>query len=319
MEAKGYYIHALSGLHMGTGQGTGVIDLPIAREKSTGLPIVPGSGVKGVLRDLCRPEPGDSNGYKKTWETLFGPEATELQDEKGFAGALAVQDAQLLCLPVRSVYGVFAWVSCPFILRRYQRDCLLVQKQDELAIPEPDNAKQALVTSEDCCLAGLVQDITQEQSTRKVILEDLTFTEQPSMEVANLAEEIGRKVFPGAEEDWQKFFRDRFMVVSDNVFSFLAETGTEIRARIKLQEDTRTVQKGGLWYEENLPAETILYGMLGCGRSRNPDNAAMDGNALLDYFIENMLKGLEVNIQIGGNATVGRGNVRWILAPEQGE
>ncbi|NTV66007.1 MAG: type III-B CRISPR module RAMP protein Cmr4, partial [Oscillochloris sp.] len=31
------FTHALSPLHPGTGQGVGVIDLPIAREKATGL------------------------------------------------------------------------------------------------------------------------------------------------------------------------------------------------------------------------------------------------------------------------------------------
>ncbi|WP_298819062.1 RAMP superfamily CRISPR-associated protein [Chloroflexus sp.] len=46
-----YFLHALSPLHAGTGQGSGVIDLPIAREKATGIPYLPGSSVKGVLRD----------------------------------------------------------------------------------------------------------------------------------------------------------------------------------------------------------------------------------------------------------------------------
>ena len=55
METMCYYIHALTALHAGTGQGVGVVDLPIAREKSTGLPIVPGSGIKGVLREELNP------------------------------------------------------------------------------------------------------------------------------------------------------------------------------------------------------------------------------------------------------------------------
>ena len=45
------FLRALSPLHAGTGQGIGAIDLPIAREKATGIPYLPGSSLKGVLRD----------------------------------------------------------------------------------------------------------------------------------------------------------------------------------------------------------------------------------------------------------------------------
>ena len=47
------FVHALSPLHAGTGQGAGIIDLPIAREKATGLPYLPGSSLKGTLRARC--------------------------------------------------------------------------------------------------------------------------------------------------------------------------------------------------------------------------------------------------------------------------
>ena len=33
-----YFIHALSPLHPGVGQGVGGVDLPVAREKATGIP-----------------------------------------------------------------------------------------------------------------------------------------------------------------------------------------------------------------------------------------------------------------------------------------
>ena len=55
MDAKLLFTHAFSPLYAGTGQGVGVIDLPIAREKATNLPYLPGSSLKGVLRDACDP------------------------------------------------------------------------------------------------------------------------------------------------------------------------------------------------------------------------------------------------------------------------
>ena len=308
MRTQCYYIHALTGLHMGTGQGTGIIDIPIAREKSTGLPIVPGSGIKGVLREECRPE-GGANGARKLWITLFGPEATDLKDADGFAGALNFQDAQLFCLPVRSVKGVFAWVSCPFILERYQRDLKLLSGTTDLPDPpRPSASDKAAVSGGECILAH------SDGETEKIFLEDISLEREDHNNVAQYATRIASQVFPGeANKDWWDAFSKRFLVVSDDVFSFLAETGTEIRARIRIKENSRTVAKGALWYEENLPAETILWGVMGCDRSRNTA-FGKQSLELLEMFAKDMLGDSEVNLQIGGNATVGRGNVRLVFS-----
>jgi CRISPR-associated protein Cmr4 len=51
MKPNLFYLHALSALHCGTGQAAGVIDLPIARDRASNLPLVPGSSLRGVLRD----------------------------------------------------------------------------------------------------------------------------------------------------------------------------------------------------------------------------------------------------------------------------
>lgn len=46
-----YWLYALSPVHVGTGQGVGFVDLPIAREKVTGWPA--GTGACGT-RSPCR-------------------------------------------------------------------------------------------------------------------------------------------------------------------------------------------------------------------------------------------------------------------------
>lgn len=98
-------LHALTPLHVGTGQAVGNVDLPIAREKATGFPIVPASAFKGVLRDLYDSQPWASQAFGN-------------QDA---AGAWLFTDLRLLCLPVRSFYGVFAYATCPLILRQLQQ------------------------------------------------------------------------------------------------------------------------------------------------------------------------------------------------------
>ena len=40
-------------LHPGSGQTANAIDLPVAREKTTNYPVIPGSSLKGALRDFA--------------------------------------------------------------------------------------------------------------------------------------------------------------------------------------------------------------------------------------------------------------------------
>jgi CRISPR-associated protein Cmr4 len=282
MHSQIYHLHALSALHAGTGQGGGVIDLPIAREKSTHLPIVPGSSVKGVLR-------GCDNH-----RALFGPDTENASDH---AGALAVSDARLLCLPVRSLGGTFAWVTCPLVLRRYQRDLNATQAPPTtLGIPTP--AENGILVCDPSAL---------KLNGNQVFLEDLDLDASEDPQAQTWAEAIGQAVF-GKPEDahWQALFLERFAIVSDAVFDFLAETATEIATRIKLKPETRTVEKGGLWIEESLPAESLLWGIVACDRSRHGE--AKSGKDLLKSLPA------EQRLQVGGKASVGRGQVRWVLS-----
>ena len=86
MHTSVFHLQNLSALHVGTGQGIGVVDLPIARAKSTNLPIVPGSAIKGVLRD----ELAVQNLLEKgDIQTLFGPDTAT---DDAHAGAIAFGD-----------------------------------------------------------------------------------------------------------------------------------------------------------------------------------------------------------------------------------
>lgn len=293
MENRIYHLHALTALHVGIGQGSGIIDLPIARERASNLPIVPGSAVKGVLRDELR-----SNGLDDaTWKALFGPEKVT-DDDSAFAGSLVIGDARLLCLPVRSLRGTFAFATCPLVLRRYARDLAVVKESGVPKVIEISPG-QYLTDSSTVLAEG-------EGDSRKVYLEDLDL--KPAKGTDSWAEFIAKQIFSNSDEtEWKKLFKERFIVLSDTEFDFLAETATEIRARVKLKEGTRTVQKGGLWYEENLPAESILWGLLAADRDFSKNETKLTATALLDKLP------LRERLQIGGKATVGRGQVRWLL------
>ena len=265
-----FLMHALSPLHAGVGHSAGVIDLPIARMKATGIPVVPGSSIKGVLRETRR---GHSDLIK-----TFGSANAE------HAGALVVGDARLLALPVRSFKGTFAWVTSPLLL--------LLAKQDlkcELKIPRIAETG-AIVPHELCLHAG------------KIYLQDLDLVASAdNNEISKVklwTKKLQPYVCPDLAED---YFSERFVVVDDETMTFLWETATQVDMRNRLDPVTHTTVTGALWSEESLPPESLLIGLMdahdgwGTGRDKVLNCALPKG--------ENVL-------QFGGKATVGRGRCR---------
>ena len=300
MNTQIFHIHALSALHVGVGQAIGVVDLPIMRARATNLPIVPGSAIKGVLRDEFA-----GNDHQ---QTLFGPE--NISDSKAaHAGAIALGDAHLLILPVRSLAGIVAFVTCPFVLSGYAQDqqranpeCVKTKELRNHVVKLDLNPETCMVGTSSVCKAN----------AQKVVLEDLDLSINPAQEsVATIiAQYISQRLHPGdSNTEWQALFAKHFVIVTDDVFSFLADTATEVRARIRIKNETGIVEEGALWYEENLPAESVLWGAVGFGPARNQSGKSQTD--VHKHFTEGI--GNERTIQIGGKATVGRGLVRFIV------
>jgi CRISPR type III-B/RAMP module RAMP protein Cmr4 len=332
MKTQLTFVRALSSLHAGVGQGAGVIDLPIAREKTTGIPYLPGSSLKGALRTRSfnefasqkteNEETADSKDQSKSIsEIIFGP--GDVDYENAAASLVQFTDQRLLLLPVRSLNGTFAWITSPFILRRLLRDIKELQQTTvPLTVP--------IINSIDTCLlAGKASNNEAEvqaesvlplkiDNTPKVYLEDLDLQYSGSLEVTAWARWLSQQIFPD-DSEWQTMLRERICLVHDSLFSFLLQTGTEINTRIRLQEDTKTVTKGGLWYEETLPSETILTGLvLATPRHIKQEDAAKEDAAKKDYTEEEVLEHIQeltsTIIQLGGKATVGRGLCRVIIS-----
>lgn len=293
MQTRIFHLQALSALHVGTGQGIGIIDLPIARAKATHLPIVPGSALKGVMRD----EATSQLGLESDINTLFGPESS---DENTHAGALAFGDAQLLILPIRSFSGTLAYATCPFVLRQYKRDVRV-----DLAIPNLGDT--AGVTNDSALIVP---------NKNQIALEDLDINADNTENITAWADLLAQQLYPNETlnaEDWQQAFKERFVVLPDDIFSFLADTATEIRTRIRINRATRIVEQGALWNEENLPAESVLWGVIGISASRNKNSSKQTAEELAALLPLNK----ELNLQIGGKHTVGRGLCRLLLSQKQ--
>lgn len=286
MQPRLFHLHALSALHCGTGQSAGVVDLPIARARATNLPLVPGSSLRGVAREeVTARDP-------KAAITLFGPERIE-GDAQSFAGALAIGDAHLLALPVRALAGILCFATSPYILKRYARDRSSADLKSRSEPPTPPAG------------AALVPPGSVNRSGQTLVLEDLDIPAQEDDAAKNWAEAIAKTVHP-TDSDAQSDLMTRFAILPDDILGFLADTATEVRARIAINRETGTVKRGALWYEENLPAETLLWGIYALSASMNKD----DARAAQD--LAKCLPPSGTLLQLGGKVGVGRGLVRFL-------
>lgn len=121
------YMRCATNLHMGAENEIGFVDMPIQREKHTGIPKMESSGIKGVL----------SREVKS--ELLFGKGSEE--GGEASAGNLRIYDGRVLFFPVRSNCNSFVYVTCPFVLQRY-----LNESNKESRIPFEIYNDKALVS-----------------------------------------------------------------------------------------------------------------------------------------------------------------------------
>lgn len=169
----------------------------------------------------------------------------------------------------------------------------------------------------DCRVLGNKLKATLGTGSR-VVLEDLCFepVATPSTELERYAATLGQGLFPGNEPTdvaARQALTDRICLIHDDTMAYLLESATEVMARVRLDNDKKTVAKGALWYEEALPAESILVGLALASRVKR-DGATYEAETLLEA-LEKTAVGL---VQLGGKATVGRGLCRVLLPASQG-
>jgi CRISPR-associated protein Cmr4 len=290
------YLTVETPLHAGIGASLGIVDLPIQRERTTQYPMVQGSGVKGSLRALAK-----ANGLKN-WELIFGPETNNAD---AYSGALSVGDARLLLFPVRSLTDVFVYTISGDVVARYRRDVGRVgEGSDWPELPAVDTGA-ALLTH-----GGL------ETHSALLVLEETSFTGAESAEMQQIAGSLGRLIFAGPENTyWRNKLSRSLVALPNDAFRDFTLYSTEVITRVKLDENTKTVdESGALWTEENLPAETVLYAPLYASKTRKEAKAGETETRLSASEVLGSVKDLvELSgsyLQLGGDETVGRGIVR---------
>lgn len=260
MEQKLMTIFARTPVCVGAGSSVGAIDLPIMRERHTRIPIIPGSSVKGVLRDLW-------NGLPEQ-KDIFGDDSKANPK----AGKVMIGEARVLAFPVRSARGMFAWVTSPLALERFKRDSngtFEIQTLNTMQCLAPD----AL------CFEG----------KRNAVFEEYCFKQNGSVPKGILA------AFAGLSDDpvWQSV-KTRLAVISDDMFSYFVENACEIPARIAIDDGTGIVKDGALFYQEQVPSETLFYNVVSSGKEE-----------IFEKFIAKINE-TQV-LQFGGDETIGLG------------
>ncbi len=325
-KSKIFFIIAETPLHPGSGgEITGIVDLPIQRERHTNFPKIEASGLKGCIREAFSSlnkginieeqtiRPKDKIKYKKDnkeketdyLSLIFGPEDTE----EAHAGALSFTDARILLFPVKSLKGVFAWITCLMVLERFREDLKLIGESFNYSITEKINEGSCWVSNESTIIIG-----------DQIVLEEYTFKAKRNEEIKKISQFFAKKVFPEQENDVYKFWREKLekdlVILSDDDFEQFVTSSTEIITRTRIDDVTGTVKSGALWTEEYLPQDTILYSIAMASPIRvESDDAkgifkANSNDKEAEKVLQFFEKGIPEVIQIGGNQTIGKGIVR---------
>lgn len=268
IEVNTMIIRAITPVHAGSGRALGLIDMPIQKEKHTGIPKIEGTSLKGSMRELYNINKDDDSTSK-----LFGPD-----NGSQSAGLIGFTDAKLLFYPVISVNTLFSYVTCPYLLNRYFEDL-------ELSDIENSSIKLPAIQSGKCIL---LNDNTYESP---FILDQYSFeilkNRRKYEKIKNKFSTIGLKT----EKD--------IVIISDEDFIEVISLCKDIITRNKIDHTTGTVIDGGVFTEEYLPSESVLYSLV------LKNGIKTDYENLYSEYIKNFPD----IAQIGGDATVGKGIV----------
>ncbi|MEC4814740.1 MAG: type III-B CRISPR module RAMP protein Cmr4 [Scytonema sp. PMC 1069.18] len=269
------YMYSLAPIHCG-GEGDLGNILEIAREVHTNFPYVPGSSLRGSLREEVKLTDNDSA------DALFGKEL----DKQGQMGVHQVWfgDARLLWVPMRTMSmnggrDIFCWVSCHSLIR----DHALIAGHEIILFPN-----EAVGTTPGNYIVADAQ----------IQVGRLSDGQERAISLAgNWADSLTNAVRP----TWEK----NRIILPDADFQVLMEHSLWTQVRNKIQDETDGVNQAGsaevFWTDVCIPRDTILYFPWGYSLLKETPISSNQHDVLMS-----ILQGL---FQVGGQANVGRG---WV-------
>ncbi|GBC75556.1 hypothetical protein HRbin06_00874 [archaeon HR06] len=228
---------------------------------------------------------------------IFGPESEEASE---YASSIVLTDANILLMPVRSLYGIFAYVTTNFLLNKAKLHFSLLNKDkiiDEIIkLSKGKNlaSDDLVVNPKDKCTVNLLEN-------------------EIKVEINKEIQKMFEKILPKNKLpiDIDNEILKRIVILSDE-YSDIIKRATILTTRIKVKYETKTVETGALWTEEYLPELTIMHNLILATKPRKTNGEINDAEGV----IKKLTGGLggsedEFNIILGGDETIGKGIVKF--------
>jgi len=291
------FLFTETSLHAGTGRAMSTVDLPIQRERATGYPMIQASGIKGRLRAHYSDR---TLMDEKDFFAVFGPKTANAAD---YAGALSFGDARLLIFPVRSLAGVFAWVTSVDVLAHFHRQATAMGQTPTWSVPATQPGEEQVWAGSEAEIAIAVE------GEKRVVLEEYSFKSVSSnVDVAIIGKWLADNALPQSDEYqyWRDNLPKKLCILHQDVFRDFTLYATEVQTHIKLDPSKKTVEPGALWTAESLPVDTLLYVPLTAQSSRYDKNKIGATDVLMKITAASHKV---TRINFGGDETTGQGFV----------
>lgn len=215
-------IEALAPLHVGAtaGEENGNLNL-IFRDQFTQTGIVPGSSIRGRFRSEMRPDESETNYW-------YGAPAVTVESDSTSESVVKFEYASLVWLPVFCPGQPVVWVSCPKLLKRYQR--IVGGELKTVKVPDPYTGSSTLKALN---VEG-----------KKKLFFNFGFLELKKAETLTAW-------FPDGQEL-------PAVIVADDEIGMIHDMALYRQSRVRLKDDEKRVDGGGFFNTEALPEGTIM-------------------------------------------------------------
>lgn len=292
------FLYAESPVHAGADTSVGALDLPMQRDRHTGLPVIWGQSLKGAMRSHARPlwkpredflaafgaEPPGSTETESTQD----PSETLASRQPGGdlpPGTLSIGDAELVAFPAPALIATFAWLTSSLSLARLRRKAALV------GVVHPDHAPEG--RDQGVAHVGADRWIGQQVAVGPYLV-----TGRRVDVVGAWAAWLSERAIPGhgkLADDHHRYFREKFkddlVVVGDGVLERVSVECAEVTPRIQLKVGQKTVHLGP-FHTEYLPTESLLA-------------TVIEGSQAHIDKLRDLLHGQI--LRVGGDETIGKG------------
>jgi CRISPR-associated protein Cmr4 len=259
-EQMRHWLWAIDPLHVGMGrQYVSRIDLPVAREQGTRLPVIPGTSLSGVCRAYA--EIRAKSGGKLTCAGKGGPEGKDhcgkcpvcfafgfsRGNEESRQGLVQIGTAHILFFPIATTQGP-VWITCA---RQLQDAALMLNSTLDLSV---NNGSFRAVH---CGGKGSL-DGCGELDLGWLYLKDQKNPLDREAWAFLACVEDGNEFQASLPQSFSNSFA-RSALVPDELFGTLVNDNLEVRTLVSIDPATGAAEEGALFTYEAIPRSTLLW------------------------------------------------------------